>query len=259
MRNAGAVLVLMLGTLAGTNPASAQDFNWRGRLSSGKEIEIKGVNGGIHAVAASGNELRVSAVKSARRSDPDEVEIEVLEHADGITICAVYPSRRRDEPNECRHGSNGRMNVRDNDVKVEFEVEVPAGVSLVARTVNGKINAEGLGADIHAYTVNGDVTLATTGIAEAKTVNGSIRASLGRANMNDDLEFETVNGGITIEIAGELNAEVSASTVNGGIETDFPITVQGRFGQRRLNGRIGNGGHNLALATVNGSIAIRRR
>ena len=46
--------------------------------------------------------------------------------------------------------------------------------------------------------------------------------------------------------------------MNGEIETDFPLTVTGRFGPRRLNGRIGSGGRTLSLETVNGAVRIRR-
>jgi hypothetical protein len=249
----------LLGALTAATGVQAQDFNWRGRLSRGQELEIKGINGSIRAVPARGSEVRVSAVKTGKKSDPDDVEIKVLEHDDGITICAVYPSRRRSEPNECRHGSGGRMNVHDNDVKVEFDIEVPAGVMLVANTVNGSIDANDIEGDIRANTVNGKIDLSTAGIAEAHTVNGSIHAVLGRMSTNRDLEFETVNGGIVIEVDGNLDADVSAATVNGGITTDFPLTVQGRFGPKRVHGTIGRGGVNLSLNTVNGGIEIRRR
>jgi hypothetical protein len=251
--------MVLIGAAVFAADAAAQDFNWRGRITRGDVIEIKGINGAIHARPSSGNEVRVSAVKSARRSDPDDVEVEVVEHNGGITICAVYPSRRRGEPNECQPGSGGRMNVNDNDVKVEFEVEVPTGVILVARTVNGSVTAEGLTSDVRAHTVNGEIELSTDGLAEAHTVNGSITAVMGRAGLSEDAEFETVNGSIVIEVGGDLNADVRATTVNGGISTDYPLTVQGRFGPKRLSGTIGRGGRNLSLSTVNGSIEIRRR
>ena len=63
------------------------------------------------------------------------------------------------------------------------------------------------------------------GLAEAQTVNGSIEVRMGRANWTDALEFETVNGGITIELPGDLNADVNASTVNGSLSSDWPLTV----------------------------------
>ena len=63
---------------------------------------------------------------------------------------------------------------------------------------------------------------------------------------------------MTVTLPGSVNADVEARTVNGEIETDFPLTVTGRFGPRRLNGKIGNGGRTLSLGTVNGAIRIRR-
>jgi DUF4097 and DUF4098 domain-containing protein YvlB len=68
-----------------------------------------------------------------------------------------------------------------------------------------------------------------------------------------------VNGSITVTLTGDINADVSASTVNGSISTDYPLTVQGRFGPKRLHGTIGSGGRALSMATVNGSIELRRR
>src|SRR4029450_10081304 len=86
-----------------------------------------GVNGGSDATAAAGAEAEVSAFKRARRSNPDEVEIKVVEHAGGVTICAVYPSSGRGA-NTCEPGEGGHMHTRDNDTNVEFTVRVPAGV-----------------------------------------------------------------------------------------------------------------------------------
>src|SRR5213596_822878 len=75
--------------------ASAQgEFHWKGKIAPGKSIEIKGVNGDVRAVAGSGD-VEVTAVKHARKSDPDDVKIEVVPHEDGVTICAVYRSEER--------------------------------------------------------------------------------------------------------------------------------------------------------------------
>lgn len=240
-------------------PLAAQDaFNWRGRVDNGRTLEIKSINGSIHAVAANGTEIRVNATKQARRSNPDEVRIEVVEHDGGVTICAVYPTPRNRSPNECRPGNAGRMNSSDNDVTVDFSVEVPAGVRLAATTVNGAVRATSLGADVRAVTVNGDITVSTGGTARATTVNGEIDVSMARSDWTGDLEFETVNGGIAIALGDNVSADVEASTVNGSIETDFPLTVRGRFGPKRVTGTIGQGGRKLALNTVNGSIRIRK-
>jgi DUF4097 and DUF4098 domain-containing protein YvlB len=83
--------------------------------------------------------------------------------------------------------------------------------------------------------------------------NGGITAIVRRPQGDEPLEFETVNGGITLQ----LPADLEARTTNGTIATDFPITVDGGLSSRRLTGRIGRGGRQLRVRTVNGSIRLQ--
>jgi DUF4097 and DUF4098 domain-containing protein YvlB len=248
------------GALATTTAVSqSDDFSWKKRMSAGQTLEIKGVNGDVRAVLATGDEAEVTATKHARRSDPEEVEIKVIEHADGVTICAVYPTPRRSrQENECAPGDDGHMNTENNDVTVTFVVKVPRGVHYSGHTVNGEIRAAGLESNVEVETVNGSIRVSTTGRAVASTVNGSIEASMGNADWGEDVAFTTVNGEINLDLPAEVNAELRASTVNGDIISDFPVTVRGRFGPRRVSGTLGRGGHELELETVNGSITLRK-
>jgi hypothetical protein len=212
----------------------------------------------VVAGPASGAEAEVTAVKTARKSDPASVEIKVIEHAGGVTLCALYPSSSSSKPNECAAGEGGRMNTRDNDVKVEFTVRVPAGVRFVGRTVNGRVEARDLPGDAEAITVNGGVEVTAAGNVRAETVNGSINARAGKSDWKGTADFETVNGSITVELPGDTDADVDAETVNGRIETDFALSGEQRRTRRRLSGTIGSGGRKLELETVNGSISIRK-
>ncbi len=239
---------------------AAADFEWKGRLAAGRTLEIKGVNGSIDAQPASGGEIEVTACKTARRSDPESVEIAVVEHAGGVTICAVYPTPGgSSRTNECAPAHGGRMNTRDNDVKVDFTVRVPAGVKFAGTTVNGEIDAGPLDADTELQTVNGSIRATSKGIVRAETVNGSIDARMGRADWTGDLELQTVNGSVTVDLPASASADVTAKTVNGDIETDFPLTVRGRISRRSLSGTIGAGGRGLEIETVNGGIRLRKQ
>jgi hypothetical protein len=241
-----------------TAASSPDEFHWSGRIAQGRTIEVRGINGDVRAEASSGSEVEVTAVKSARRSDPKEVEIRVVEHGNGVTICAVYPSSDPGRPNECSPDNGGQMNVNNNDVEVQFRVRVPQGVRFSGRTVNGGIETGALGSDVDAKTVNGSIVVSSAGVARAKTVNGSITASLGRADWSGPLEFKTVNGAITLDLPSDTSADVRAETLNGEISTDFPLTILGRISRRHLTGTIGSGGRELSLKTVNGSIRLRR-
>jgi DUF4097 and DUF4098 domain-containing protein YvlB len=236
--------------------AAQVDFQWRGRLASGQTIELKGINGDIRATASSSGDVEVTAARSARRSNPADVRIEVVPHSGGVTICAVYPTVAGRAANTCEPGREGRSNTRDNDTVVHFDVRVPYGVGFIGRTVNGEINAESLQGDAEAYSVNGSVRLTTTGLAVASTVNGSVNVSMGRADWPNGASFKTVNGGITLTLPSVFDAELRAEVLNGNIRSEFPVTVTGQVSPRRLSGRIGGGGHDLNLSTVNGSITL---
>jgi hypothetical protein len=230
------------------------DFNWSGTLSPGQTLEIKGVNGSIHAELAAGVLIEVSARKTARRSDPNSVRIDVAPSAAGLTICSVYLS----QANGCESGKRGHSNVRDNDVSVDYTVRVPAGIHFVPTTVNGKVVAVGLRSDVDATTVNGSVEVQTTGLVHATTVNGSIRATLGVASWNGSLAFKTVNGSIDLTLPSGTNADVRATTMSGNLQSDFPLTVNDSAAERNMTGRIGAGGHELRLTTVNGAVSLHQ-
>ena len=231
---------------------AGQDFDWNGVLAPGRTLEIQGINGSIRAQAADGREARVHAKKSARKSDPDEVEIEVIKTEDGVKICARYP-RPDGGLNDCE----GSQQTRNNDVQVDFTLEVPDGVHLVAHTVNGAVEVDRLGGDVVVNTVNGSIDISTSGEAEAQTVNGSIHARVGRGGWTGGLTVQTVNGSVVVTLPEDVDADVRASTVNGHVTSDFEMAISGRISTRRIHGTIGKGGSQLSLATVNGEIELR--
>ncbi len=241
----------------GSTPQSVEDFRWSGRIASDDALEIKGINGTITVEATGGSDVVVTAAVRARRSDRESVRVEMIEHAAGRTFCAVYPTPEGERDNFCAAGSDGRMSTQGNDVRVDFYVQVPAGVGFIGRTVNGDIEVIDIEGDVVAVTVNGDVDLSTTGFAQAETVNGSIDATMGAAELRGGAEFSTVNGSITLDLDDDVDANIDASWLNGDFESDLPFSLQGRLSRRSARGTLGDGGAELALRTVNGSIRIR--
>jgi hypothetical protein len=246
---------------AARNDAPVQeDFHWSGTVAAGQRLEIKGVNGAIRAEPASGNQVEVTAVKRrGREGRVEDVRIERVMHDGGVTICAVYPSGRRNRPNRCTAGDEWNTSVEDNDVRVEWTVRVPRGVHFMGATVNGAVSALDLPADATVSTVNGAVTVSAAGVVEASTVNGDIEATTGREDAGRDLAFTTVNGDILLQVPAGFRARVDAELLNGRIESDFPLDIRrGRYVGSSAEGEIGRGGHRLKLETVNGTLEIRR-
>lgn len=249
----------------------SEEFHWVGQVAGGQALEIKGINGGITAEPARSGQIEVFALKRAHRSNPSDVDIKVVPHAAGVTICAVYPSEYTDTLNSCEPGrsalknskferrdSSATINVRHNDVSVDFKVKVPAGVEFIGRTINGEIKAKALTGNVDSRTINGSIDISTAGYARAKTVNGEITAKMGKADWTDAVEFKTVNGGIDLDLPPSLSTKINAETFNGDISSDFPLRVLGRVSRKHMNGTIGEGGRELLLKTLNGSIRLRR-
>jgi hypothetical protein len=238
------------------------EFRWNGRLAPGQAIEIQGTNGSVVAEPSTTGEVQVVAVKRARRSDVNTVEVRVVPHAGGVTICAVYPTEEGGmtpcEPAGGEKSNSSSRTIRNNDVSVEFSVRVPPQVGFVGRTVNGEISATGLSSNVSLKTVNGSIKISTSGYAEAVTVNGEISAKFGDANWPNALAFKTLNGGIDLDLPANLSTDVKAETLNGEINSDFPVTLIGMKDRKKLDGKIGAGGRELLLKTLNGSINLKR-
>jgi hypothetical protein len=256
--NASVIAVAFLAACGDNDPTgpepNGQEFDWSGAVAPGDKIEIKNMSGDVRASFTSGSEVVVHAIKTGDDSDPASVTIEVVQHAEGVTICAVYPDVPGRAPNECRPGLQGNMSTRDNDVRVDFTLRVPAGVEFVGRVMSGDVLAEGRQSDAFASTIYGDVSLTTTGIAQASSTSGSVSAVIGRADPGRDLAFRTINGDVTVRIPSNTNAEVLASSSAGRIDSDFPLegTSHHRFGT------LGSGGPNLWLSTMNGRIDLQQ-
>lgn len=225
-------LAILILVTALSGAAQQRDFEWHGPIARGSFIEIRGINGNVRALPSTSGEVEVTAqLEGQETAAPVQVRMERGDS--GVTVRSVLPGAR-----------------------VNFVVRVPAGVNFLGSTVNGGVEADSLSSDVQASTVNGQVRVSTTGTLKAKTVNGSITASLLKPSWSNSPELSTVNGAIRLVLPSSANAALEATTKNGKIVTDFKTT--GQVTDQKVIGRIGGGGRRLVLHTVNGVIELKR-
>ena len=243
-------------------------FSWNDRIPAGRWIRVRNLNGSVTVGQASGDRVEVSAVKRWRRGDPAVVRFETKKYGPGdesVVICALWGERSEcDEDGYRTRGGRDRdddRGMRSNDVSVEFRVLVPKGVKVGVHTINGDVTVDGATADIEAGTINGEVDVANAQArVSATNVNGGVRARLTRLDSDGRMDFTTVNGSVTVEMPSDGGADVDLQTVMGMINTNFEMTLTGRFDPKRIRTHIGRpGGPRLRLETVNGSVELRRR
>jgi DUF4097 and DUF4098 domain-containing protein YvlB len=275
----GALALLLAAPALGAQQQYGRDtdtWRWDGRVDAGRWMHVVNVNGSVDFSPSSDNMVHVVAEKRSNGRGMDDIHFEVVQSNGNVTICAIWNDNSR-----CEDGGMDQIRNREHNEthsSVKFTVKVPrsikvgahsvngavsvrdVGVEVRANTVNGGVNVRNAAGPVRATTVNGGVDVATSaGPVSATTVNGNVDARMSTLQGDDDMEFKTVNGSVAIYVPARFDANFRFDTVHGGIDSDFPLTISGRFGPRHASGTIGNGGRDVRASSVNGSIELHKQ
>ncbi len=161
--------------------------------------------------------------------------------------------------------------------KVQVDLIVPRTLTLIARTGDGEVEAEGFGGEVHLASGSGAIAaMRMDGLLDAqtgdggmnvtgrfdrlnlKTRDGAIQVKLAEGSrVTVPWRLQTGGGDIIVALAGQLACNIEARTDEGKVAVDVPVEVTRRSGGW-LRGQIGGGGKKLALRTRAGTIALRR-
>jgi hypothetical protein len=276
-----AVLALLLVAPAlGAQQQYGRDtdtWRWDGRVEAGRWMHVFNINGSVDFLPSEDGSVHLIAEKRTRDGrEPDDIHFEVVQAGGNVTVCAIWNNNSRCEDGGVESFRNRGNN--DNHTSVKFTVRVPRSVKVGAHSVNGGVSITDVGAQSRAETVNGGVRVRNTlgpvsahtvnggvdvstavGPVTAETVNGNVDARMSALQGDDDMDFKTVNGSVSIYVPARFDANFRFDTVHGGIDSDFPMTMSGRWGPRHASGTIGNGGRDIRASSVNGSIELRRQ
>ena len=235
--------------------------------AEGRSVEVDSVFGSITVTAHSSQTVEMVANQNFEADDDAamqnalrDVKLEITQTGNAVRIYVDGPFRDR-------HG-HGDLRYRP---EYDFELRVPAETALKLRTVtDGSISVTGVDGDFQVNNVNGRIDMKdVAGSGSAVTVNGPVHASF-RKLPSGALKFKTVNGEVEASFPAGLNADAHAKTMNGDLYTDYEVTMLANkpvaleaHGTRRSwradrggNIRIGSGGADLTLETLNGDVRI---
>ena len=235
---------LMAGALTVFGAEVREEFHQTYKLDKTGEVSLENVNGNVKITTWDREEIKVDAIKKAKKQEHlDVVKIDVQSTSEKIRIKTKYPDSKNN----------------NNSTSVDYDLTVPRDSRLnKISNVNGGVTIERVRGNVDASSVNGPVTgnwLA--GELHLSTVNGSVKATLGE--LRKPVSLKSVNGSVSLALPAGANADISADSVNGGISSDFDLKVRKSFpiGQK-LEAKLGDGGPEVKLSTVNGGIHIDR-
>ena len=231
---------------------SAQD-TWERTytVAPGGRLEILNVNGEIRAEAAPGGTVHVRAERRVTAAS-DQAAQEMLEKLELRE--EVGPQRVRVETVVPRGRWGGH--------KVTYTVQVPPGVHVDLRTVNGGVRLDNVGGEVRATATNGGVRgrLADVSLLDARTTNGGVELELtGELAAAGRVSLASVNGGVRLAVPEATRGDLTARCTNGRVSvSDLPFEADGDQTRRRVAGRLNGGGARIDLQTTNGGVSIRR-
>jgi hypothetical protein len=227
-------------------------FAYDGQLRPGQKLTVRDINGTVRV--RTGDRLAIRANKHAERGDPNEVQIHVESRSDGVVVCVRYPP---DANRTCDDNSSWSSRGSHNDTAVDFDITVPHGVGLDAKSVNGAVDAINDG-PTDAASVNGSVRVEGRDVRSAVSVNGSVEVHVLDRNRGT-LSAKTVNGSIDVSVPAGSGVSLDARTVTGGISADGITVDRPRYGPgASAHGTVGDGALHIDVKTVNGSITLHR-
>jgi hypothetical protein len=242
-------LALLAAAILGVAPrgfASDDIFEQSYPLHSGGSFLLENVNGSVEVDGWNRDEVEVRAVKVAANGSRDvsQVQIEVESQPKQVVVHTRYPK-----------GEGA-------DVAVEYHIYVPAKILLSnVETVNGSVLVNGIEGGGAVHSVNGNVeVLKSAGRFSAKTTNGNVRVELSQLGEGAPMNVETVNGSVVLGLPSSARANLSILNMNGDFSSELPVTSTMTFsGARALRGKLGVGGGEISVRTINGTIRLVRQ
>jgi len=255
----------------------------RFQVNGAPELHLTTFDGAIEVRSGADREVVVEIEK--RGPTPEEIEklqVDVKQDGNRINVEVKRPAREHVfgigihiTPTAkliVTMPKNGNVVARSGDGSIRVE-RVTGHLEL--RTGDGSIRGTAVGGDLVIQTGDGSVVLDEgSGNLDLDTADGSVtvagkfdavklhtgdgsitlRAEPG-SHMKDDWSVTTGDGGVSLYLPEDFDAQIDASTGDGTIRSE--LSVQGgndEHARRSLRGRLGDGGKLLRIRTGDGSI-----
>jgi Putative adhesin len=227
MRRAAIVSAVVLCACSGSfGDGARESFHQVVAAGSAPVIHVENVAGAVRVDAWPKTTVDVAATKYARDAGAlRDIRIGVRKEGSDVFIETSYGGGIH---------SGG----------VRYRLFVPAGSSLQIHNVAGSVELTGVRGNIDVETQAGEIT-----------------ADAGRVTGDRSIDLRATTGAVTLSVASESDATVTASSTVGAFTSDVP-----GISQRRENlvgasgsGTIGSGSARIRITTTTGAIALRQR
>ena len=258
------LLAVLATTILAGLPARADEWSKTYNLSGKPDLRIETSDANIRLTTWDQHTIEAKVITAHYKIGEGGIRVEERQNGDSVEIDVRYPhhnfniewGQHRVEiivqmPRE------GRVNLRTGDGKIDVaglkgEMDLHSG--------DGSENLEGVDGKLHASTGDGHITAhGRFDELELKTGDGHVEVrAAGGSSLAVGWRLETGDGNVSLEVPGELAADVDLHTSDGHIDLDMPITTEGTIRRNEVHGKLNGGGSSITIRTGDGSIHLRK-
>ena len=214
-------------------------------FAAGELLDLRNINGRVAVTSWDRDAAEIVARKVGPSSTAlDDIRVEVNRSSRGIQVRTRYPKKHRMWGQ--RYGS------------VHYSIRLPESADLRISTVHGPVEVAEISGALEAQTVNGSLRLTGhRGSVNAKTVNGQIECELENFGEGESHSLRTVNGRVQLTLGPDARGQVDARAINGRVIMELAdLEHLDAPTRRRKRVRVGDGGGECRVRTVNGTIHV---
>ena len=173
-------------------------------------VDVRTYNGSVNVRGAPTDEINVVATRYIRTTDEtdgrryaEDVEADVRLDGDTLVVRTILPI--------------GRRPSHIDEVRVDIDILMPAGMELRIETDDGAVEARDIDDDARIRTGNGSVAIeGLAGSVDARTSNGAVDASF--ENLAGPTMIRTNNGAIDVLVHDKSEGTISLESNNGSVD-----------------------------------------
>jgi hypothetical protein len=245
-------------------PACAEQWSKTYDISGRPDLRVETSDANIRVDTWNQKTIEATVISTRYKIGEGGLQIEEHQNGDTVEITVRYP----------HHG----ITFDIGNHRVDINIHMPREGKVDLHTGDGKIDVSNLKGEMYLRSGDGSQTI--------QAVDGKLRANTGDGHINADGRFdeldlktgdghvevragagstlgsewrlETGDGNVTLEVPGDLAADVSLHTGDGHIDLDVPLMAEGKLKQNEIRGKLNGGGKLMTIHTGDGSIRLRK-
>jgi DUF4097 and DUF4098 domain-containing protein YvlB len=260
----GIALAMVVLGLAAASPAFADEWSKTYTISAKADLRIETSDANIRVTTWDQNTIEAKVITARYKIGEGGIRVDEHQNGDSVEIDVRYPHHE--------------FSLGFGNHQVDIIIQMPREGRVNLRTGDGKIDLAGLKGDMNLHSGDGSESIdAVDGNLHAETGDGHIaahgrfdelelktgdghlevRATAG-SSLTAGWRLETGDGNVSLEVPGELGADVDLHTNDGHIDLDMPVTTEGKMREGEIRGKLNGGGSSLTIRTGDGSIHLRK-